>query len=314
MTFSFFVPLFFLSSLPTHNNGEHAPSNRSSSIAVCLRSHPFISFIVIMVNAQNHHIKAVLFDLDGTLLDTEALSDKAMLRAFGSLLSPEIVEQCAADGGRIPWELKKQILGLRGSEWAPIALNYAHEKWQVARDDASCNKSSVLTVQGLWATWEERLNELCEEVTACPGASELVDELAKAGIPMAIATSSRKAAVAKKRKRHEDMIRHISAIVPGDDAAVKKGKPAPDIYLEAARQLGVDPKDCLVFEDALSGVRAGNSAGCYVVAVPDPRFTAEEKSVFVAEADVVLDSLWDFSGKEWAIDVDMPSVASKNAL
>ena len=51
------------------------------------------------------------------------------------------------------------------------------------------------------------------------------------------------------------MFQHIQLIVAGDNPAVKNGKPAPDIYLEAARQLKVDPKECLVFEDALSGVR-----------------------------------------------------------
>ena len=66
----------------------------------------------------------------------------------------------------------------------------------------------------------------------------------------------------KKRTHHErHLFEHIDVIVTGDDPAVKNGKPAPDIYLEAARRLGVDPAECLVFEDALSGVKSGKAAG-----------------------------------------------------
>lgn len=93
----------------------------------------------------------------------------------------------------------------------------------------------------------------------------------------------------------------MGAIVAGDDPAVKQGKPAPDIYLEAARQLNVSPSECLVFEDALSGVKAGKAAGCHVVAVPDPRM---DKSVF-GIADEVLDSLWDFDGRPWGLSFTM---------
>lgn len=100
--------------------------------------------------------------------------------------------------------------------------------------------------------------------------------------------------------RHEDMFKHMKAIVAGDDPAVKHGKPAPDIYLEAASQLGVEPKDCLVFEDALSGVKAGKAAGCTVVAVPDPRM---DKALFDGLADVVLNSLDEFDGKPWGINL-----------
>ena len=70
-------------------------------------------------------IKAILFDMDGTLLDTEALSDKALLLAFGSSLRPKVFEIKPMSTYRLPWELKKQILGLRGNEWIPIARNYA---------------------------------------------------------------------------------------------------------------------------------------------------------------------------------------------
>ena len=104
----------------------------------------------------------------------------------------------------------------------------------------------------------------------------------------------------------------MKAIVAGDDPAVTNGKPAPDIYIEAARQLNVDPKDCLVFEDALSGVRSGKAAGCQVVAIPDSRFSDAEKEAFVNEADVVLDSLNSFRGSPFGINVDL--TASKSTV
>jgi beta-phosphoglucomutase-like phosphatase (HAD superfamily) len=97
----------------------------------------------------------------------------------------------------------------------------------------------------------------------------------------------------------------MKAIVAGDDPAVTNGKPAPDIYLEAARRINVKPEECLVFEDALSGVRSGKAAGCFVVAIPDPRFSDDEKAVFVQEADVVVPDLWHFKGSQFGIDVDM---------
>ena len=105
------------------------------------------------------------------------------------------------------------------------------------------------------------------------------------------------------------MFAHMKAIVAGDDPAVKNGKPAPDIYLEAARRLNVDPKECLVFEDALSGVRSGKAAGCHVVAIPDSRFSKEEKDKFLQEADQVVESLWKFDGKSLGLAVDMTTSA-----
>jgi HAD superfamily hydrolase (TIGR01509 family) len=155
----------------------------------------------------------------------------------------------------------------------------------------------------LWAAWEEKLNELCERVEPCPGAVALVDALYKTGLPLAIVTSSRQTVVSKKGKRHDATIMSkMSTIVAGDHPAVQHGKPAPDIYLEASRQLNVQPPECIVFEDALSGVRAGKAAGCYVVAVPDARFSVQEKeAVFASEADIVLHSLADFNGCELGI-------------
>jgi beta-phosphoglucomutase-like phosphatase (HAD superfamily) len=150
--------------------------------------------------------------------------------------------------------------------------------------------------------WETNLSALCSEVQACRGARELVEAAAELGLPLAIATSSRYNAVAKKRMRHEYMFRQMKAIVAGDDPAIKNGKPAPDMYLEAAKRLGVDPCECLVFEDAMSGVKSGKAAGCIVVAVPDPRM---DRSIFEAEANVVLDDLTQFDGRPWGLDINM---------
>lgn len=243
---------------------------------------------------RKQRIKAVLFDLDGTLLDTEALSDQAILAAFGPSLPRSIRD------GRLPWEIKRQILGLRGAEWIPMVLSYAQENWGV---------STPLCVQEFWSAWEENLNNFCDEIASCPGALELVRALKNAGLPLAIATSSRQDSVDKKRRNHEDLFGAITTVVAGDDPALKNGKPAPDIYLEAALRLGVDPTECLVFEDAISGVKAGKAAGCVVVAVPDPRFEETSRAeVFGSVADLVLDDLWQFCGTEWGVDVDMPSL------
>ena len=332
------------------------------------------------------NIKAILFDLDGTLLDTESLSDKAVLLAFEmprttdaeakassgpesriSSLPNDVLERPPMSEYRLPWELKRQLLGLRGSEWSPIVLKYAEKNWGATpkpsssaaaaaaavpplapltsslsssslssavdndTEDADTRKEAVRPCMPdpptLVQNWENRLNELCHEVEACPGAVQLIQAVVAATesspatqqpqqsqkIPMAIATSSRSTGVEKKRVRHMDTIfKHMDAVVCGDDPAVRCGKPGPDIYVEAARRLNVDPKDCLVFEDALSGVRAGKAAGCTVVAIPDPRYSPEEKKVFEQEADIVLSSLWDFDGRYLGINVNMTATPSQN--
>ena len=111
--------------------------------------------------------------------------------------------------------------------------------------------------------------------------------------------------------RHERMFQCIQEIVTGDDPAVKNGKPAPDIYLEAAKRLGVDPADCLVFEDAFLGAQAGHAAGCCVMAVPDKRM---EKDVFRSVSTEEIDDLWQFSGSKWGISLEMKEVNNEIIL
>jgi pseudouridine 5'-phosphatase len=253
--------------------------------------------------AAQRTIKAVLFDLDGTLVDTESLSDKAVIYALKDYLGEEWAQQFQSDQYRLPWELKRQLLGLRGSDWGPIVIEYAIHKWNLPCEQAP-------TVAELWTSWENNLNSFCSEVQACVGAAELVDALSKLQLPLAIATSSRMAAVEQKRKNHEAMFTKMKVIVTGDHPAVKQGKPAPDIYLEAARQLNVDPSECLVFEDALTGVQSGKAAGCAVVAIPDIRFTVEEKEAFAALADVVVPDLGQFDGALFGLECSLRAHSS----
>ena len=244
-------------------------------------------------------IQGVIFDLDGTLLDTETLSDHAMFAALN--ISPKDVHKNSNDDagdGRLPWELKRQILGLRSSDWGTIVLNYAKSVWELP-EEALPSSAEALATQ-----WEGRLNEYCCHVEACRGAYELVRKLAALQIPMAIATSSRQVAVEQKRKNHHGIFQYIPTIVCGDHPNVKRGKPAPDIYLEAARQMNVSPEHCLVFEDAMNGIQSAKSAGCaYVVAIPDARYDTTELEQFRNIADMVIPDLFHFDGTTIGVDI-----------
>lgn len=256
-------------------------------------------------------IKAVIFDMDGTLLDTEALSCRSVIESFaiiGMTIPEEHLDTLKEGGMLLPWELKRQILGLRGWEWVPLVLQYAQTKWNVEMELDWTNgwensEEREKIVKSFMEAWEIRLNELCSEVEACAGAPELVEALRAAKIPLAIATSSRMVSVNQKKIKHEKMFSAFQEIVTGDD--VKRGKPAPDIYIEAAKRLGVRPSECLVFEDALNGAHSGKRAGCHVIAVPDKRMK-EDMCRFIPCSDEVLEeNLWQFSGSQWGIDVDM---------
>lgn len=199
----------------------------------------------------------VIFDMDGVLLDSEPvymLVEGALVRE----LNP------AAD----LYSILDKILGRTSRDTARLTL-----------DSFNIN----MTVDEYIRLRTERLVPAMRDVKILPGVNRLVRWLSEKGVSMAIATSSPKVLLDAKRVGKEDFFNMFEAIICGDD--VNKGKPDPEIFLAAAAAMGVKASDCIVFEDAPSGIRGAKSANMVCVALPnpdvDPRLYEEAKPDFV---------------------------------
>ncbi|MCT0208142.1 HAD family phosphatase [Synechococcus sp. CS-1332] len=183
---------------------------------------------------------ACLFDLDGLLLDTEPAHARAWQAAashFGRRL----------DGA--------ELLSLRGRRRHDCASEV--RRWIAAAGGPSLSEQELLAVR------QPIAEALLAGAPAMPGAEALVRRCVALDIPMALATSSARAAVEIKVAPHP-WIGLISERVYGDDPQLGGGKPAPDPFLLAARRLGVAPTACWAFEDSSAGVTAALIAGCRV--------------------------------------------------
>lgn len=202
--------------------------------------------------------------MDGLLLDTERFYT-------------EVTQEIAGRYGRVfDWSVKSNMVGRP-------ALDAA--RYLVATLELPLTPEEYLRER------EGRLAELFPASEPLPGARALTDALAARGVPQAVATSSNQRLFDLKTARHGDWFRVFGAIVRGDDPRVRHGKPAPDIFLVAASELGVRPEDCAVFEDAPVGIEAARAAGMQVIAVPDPA----NASTRFADADLVVGSLVEVS-------------------
>lgn len=207
-----------------------------------------------------------IFDMDGLLLDTEKIYE----RILGDL--------CKSYNSPYPWATRMRVLGTTEQRTVSIIVNDL--------------KLGCTVDEFLKKFREKQLVEL-GGAPLLRGAERLVRHLHQNNIPIALATSSGADSVEVKTKNHQELFGLFNHKVMGSsDAEVKEGKPAPDIFLVAAKRFpdSPSPSQCLVFEDAPNGVTAGISAGMQVVMVPDPHISEEQRK----HATVVLDSLEDF--------------------
>ena len=192
-------------------------------------------------------VKAVVFDMDGLLVDTERVYHAAVVATARDL------------GLEFPTELFLQMIG----------LTWAHNEGQLVE-----HFGPGFDAPSFRAEASQRFQELMEaEVTLKAGVVELLDRLDELALPRAIATSSHHREVTRNMGRHGLGERFDAVVANGDYA---RAKPNPDPYLLAAERLGVPPEDCLALEDSHNGVRAAAAAGMMTVMVPDMLDPTEE--------------------------------------
>jgi HAD superfamily hydrolase (TIGR01509 family) len=192
-------------------------------------------------------VKAVVFDMDGLLVDTETVVFRAMRRAAQGI------------GGEMPFATFQRMVGLQHAASDLILIEHFGEGFDL---DAW---SAVVS-----AHFQE---ELGAGIALKAGVAEILDFLDAAGLPRAIATSSSLAAVRQSLGPHS-LVDRFDALVTRD--LQTRGKPHPEPFLKAAEALGVAPADCLALEDSHNGVRSASSAGMMTVMVPDMLDPTEE--------------------------------------
>jgi HAD superfamily hydrolase (TIGR01509 family) len=185
-------------------------------------------------------IEAVVFDLDGVLIASEEVWDGVRERYVRER------------GGRYDAEVQRAMMGMSSVEWA----RYLHEQAGVDEEPAAINAE---VVRRMLAEYRERLPLI-------PGAVEAVQRVA-AAFPLGLASSSNRPLI-DAVLAGSGLATSFAVTVSSEE--VPRGKPAPDVYLEAARRLGVDPARCGAVEDSHSGIRSARAAGMRVVAIPNP--------------------------------------------
>ena len=200
----------------------------------------------------------VIFDLDGVLLDTEKLYTEATQRVVGEF------------GKTFDWSLKSQMMGRHELEAAQLLV----DTLGLPISAAQYLERQLPLAEALFLSAEE-----------VAGAQAFVEALAARGHVLAVGTSSTRRLYDLKTK-HLPWFSAFSAVVSGDHPEVRELKPAPDIFLAAARASAGDPARCLVVEDSPAGVLAARAAGMSVIAIPDAALPDER----FQQADLIVRS------------------------
>jgi len=206
-------------------------------------------------------IQAVVFDLDGVIVDSEQVWD-------------EVRETYTREaGGTYSDTATRDMMGMSSNEWS----RYMAERLRVPGTADEINAAVV----------QRMLDRYGEAPPLIPGAVDAVRRIATRW-PLAIASSSNPELI--------DVVVRAAGLdgvfrTAVSSQEVQSGKPAPDVYLEAAQRLGADPARCAAVEDSENGIRSAKAAGMFVVAVPNPHFPPTDDAS--ALADVVLGSVAD---------------------
>jgi HAD superfamily hydrolase (TIGR01509 family) len=204
-------------------------------------------------------IAAVVFDNDNVLIDSEELWAEAR----------EAVTR--ENGGRWRETAQEEMMGMSSHEWS----SWLHDELGVQLEPDEISRA---VVERLDAVYRDHLQLM-------PGAAAAVERVA-ARWPLALASSSNLPLI-ELALELSGLRRFFGAVVSSEEVA--RGKPAPDVYLEAAQRLGVDASDCAAVEDSTNGLLSAHAAGMRVIAVPDMRYPPSDEAL--AAADVRLESL-----------------------
>ncbi len=184
-------------------------------------------------------VEAVIFDMDGLLLDTERIYKRVMQQI------------CVEWGHEMTHEMFAAFVGIPQSENVPIYHRFFGSDFKVEKFE------DILITRAH--------EEMANGIPLKHGAQQLIEGLSSRGVPIAVATSTGDSA--HRHLKQVGLHDYFDTIVTRMD--VEKGKPHPEPFLTAAARLGVEPRNCIAFEDSHNGVRSANAAGLATIMVPD---------------------------------------------